>query len=85
MFLSRKKHHWNAIRKGGAIAVELVVFADWAANFIHNSVTSYIAITGLLVGLDRNRDVSHSKIRVVVDRVSGEQMLLLPNLPAGIG
>jgi hypothetical protein len=44
MLLSRKKHHRNAIGKSITSAVKLIVFADRTSDFIHNSITSYIAI-----------------------------------------
>ena len=43
-FLTRNKHHRNTFRKGCASSIKLIILANWASNFLHNSVASYIAI-----------------------------------------
>jgi hypothetical protein len=52
------KNKWDvSTRKCRTSTIKLKMLTDWAANFIHNSVTLYIAIAELLVGLNRNRDI----------------------------
>jgi hypothetical protein len=52
------KNKWDvSIGKCRASPIELKMLANRTADFIHNSVTSYIAIAELLVELNQNWDV----------------------------